>query len=273
MEYSLAQLEVKANLIRKEVVKMLAKAGSGHPSGSLGLADVFAALYFSVLNYDPKNPSWPERDRFVLSCGHVCPALYAALALAGFLPKKELASLRQLDSRLQGHPHNLSLPGVETSSGPLGQGISQAIGMALAGRLERAKWRVVCLMSDGEQQEGQTWEALMFAGKEKLNNLTAIVDRNNIQISGQTEEVMPLEPLKEKYEAFNWQVLEIDGHDIASIIKALVDARTIWEKPTVIIAYTIPGKGVSFMENDFSWHGKAPTQEEAKKALRELDLS
>jgi len=270
VEYLLAQLQKKASLIRQDVIKMLVKAGSGHPAGSLGLADVFTALYFSILNYNSEKPDWPERDRLVLSCGHVCPVYYAALARAGFFPIKELLTLRQLGSRLQGHPHNLALPGVETSSGPLGQGISQAIGMALAGRLERARWRVVCLMSDGEQQEGQTWEALMLAANYKLNNLTALIDRNNIQIDGHTEEVMPLEPLKEKYLAFGWHVLEINGHKFEEIIEAFAQAKTIWEKPTIIIAHTIPGKGVSFMENLAEWHGKAPTSQEAEKALREL---
>ena len=270
MEYSLRQLEKKAKLIRQDVIRMLVKAGSGHPAGSLGLADIFTALYFSILKYDPQNPDWEERDRFILSCGHVCPVFYATLARAGFFPKKELLTLRQLNSRLQGHPHNLTLPGIEVSSGPLGQGISQAIGVALAGKLERAPWRVICLMSDGEQQEGQVWEALMFASNYKLNNLTAIVDRNKIQIDGYTEEVMPLEPLKEKYEAFGWHVLEINGHDLVEIIEAFSKAKTIYEQPTIIIAHTIPGKGVSFMENLPEWHGKAPTPEEAEKALEEL---
>ena len=272
MEYSLAQLQKKARLIRQDVIKMLVRAGSGHPAGSLGLADVFTALYFSILNYHSEKPDWPERDRFVLSCGHVCPVYYAAMARAGFFPIKELLTLRQFGSRLQGHPHNLALPGVEASSGPLGQGISQAIGMALAGRLERAGWRAVCLMSDGEQQEGQTWEALMFAGKEKLNNLTAIVDRNNIQISGPIEEVMPLEPLRKKYQAFGWHVLEINGHSFEEIIEAFAQAKSVWGKPTIIIAHTIAGKGVSFMENLPEWHGKAPTPQEAEKALKELGI-
>lgn len=270
MEDSLVHLEEKANRIRQDVIAMITKAGSGHPAGSLGLTDIFVALYFAILNYNPKNPDWPARDRFVLSCGHVCPAFYATLAHAGFFPIKELMTLRQLNSRLQGHPHNLALPGVETSSGPLGQGLSQAIGMALTAKLDRASWRVICLLSDGEQQEGQTWEALMFAGKGKLNNLTAIVDRNNIQVDGYTEEVMPLEPLKQKYEVFGWYVLEINGHDFAEIIQAFAQARSMWDKPTVIIAHTIPGKGVSFMENLPKWHGRASNEQEMRVALKEL---
>lgn len=271
MNYSLAQLKEKANLIRQDIIKMLLTAGSGHSAGSLGLADIFTALYFAdILKYDPKNPLWLERDRFFLSCGHVCPAWYATLAHAGFFSKKDLLTLRQLGSGLQGHPHNLSLPGVENSSGPLGQGLSQAIGMALAGKMDKARWRVVCLMSDGEQQEGQIWEALMFAGKNKLQNLTAIVDRNNIQIDGYTEEVMPLEPVGKKYQAFGWHVLEINGHDFVEIIEAFAKARTIWEKPTIIIAHTIPGKDVEFMENLPQWHGKPPAIGESIEALREL---
>lgn len=271
MNYSLQELEEKANFIRQDIIRMLVAAGSGHSAGPLGLADVFTALYFGgILNYDPKQPDWPQRDRFVLSCGHVCPVWYATLAHAGFFPKKELLTLRQVNSRLQGHPHNLSLPGAETSSGPLGQGISQAVGIALAGKMDHARWRVICLMSDGEQQEGQTWEALMFAGNRKLNNLTALVDRNNIQIDGFTEDVMPLEPLKAKYEAFNWQVLEIDGHNFEEIIDAFAKARTIWEKPTLILAHTIPGKGVEFMEHLPEWHGKTPSVGESVEALREL---
>ena len=269
-DFSIQELEEKANLIRQDVVKMLVTAGSGHSAGPLGLADVFTALYFAILRYDPKNPHWPERDRFVLSCGHVCPVWYATLAHAGFFPKEELLTLRQIGSRLQGHPHNLSLPGVETSSGPLGQGISQAIGMALVGKLDRARWRVVCMMSDGEQQEGQVWEALMFAGNRQLNNLTVVVDRNQIQIDGFTEEVMPLQPLKQKYEAFNWQVLEIDGHNIPEIIEAFNTTKAMMEKPTLIIAHTIPGKDVEFMENLPEWHGKTPTIGESVEALREL---
>lgn len=263
-------LEETANSIRQDIIKMLVRAGSGHSAGPLGMADVFAAFYFHILNHDPQRPDWPERDRLVLSNGHICPVLYATLARAGYFPLEELKTLRQINTRLQGHPHRGTLPGVETTSGPLGSGLSQAIGMALAARMDGKRNRIYCLLSDGEQQEGNNWEAVMFAGKQKLSNLTAVMDRNNIQIDGFTENVMPLEPLKAKYEAFNWHVLEIDGHNLESIVAAVAEARAIHEKPTLIIAHTIPGRGVSFMENDYVWHGKPPKPEEAKKALKEL---
>jgi transketolase len=234
------------------------------------MADVFAALYFQVLNVDPENPTKPDRDRLVLSCGHICPVLYAALAHRGFFPIKELKTLRKLGTRLQGHPHNTELPGVEVPSGPLGQGLSQAIGMAIAAKLNNQNHRIYCIGSDGELQEGQTWEAAMFAGNKKLNNLTWIIDRNNIQISGYTEQVMPLEPLREKLESFNWHVLEIDGHNIEEIINACGHVKSIIERPTVIIAHTIPGKGVELMEYKFEWHGKPPNKKQAEEALREL---
>lgn len=263
------KLETLANTIRWDIVKMLLEAGSGHSAGSLGMADIFTALYFQVLKHDPKRPNWPERDRLVLSNGHICPALYAVLAHAGYFPVDELWTLRKLGSRLQGHPQRELLPGLETTSGPLGSGLSQASGMAMVGLMDKKNWRVICLMSDGEQDEGNVWEAAMFAGKNKLHNLTALIDRNNIQIGGFTEDIMPLEPLKEKYEAFGWCVLEIDGHNLNEIIDAFEKARNT-EKPAVIIAHTIPGKGVDFMENDFKWHGKPPNEEEAKKALHDL---
>jgi len=266
----LLYLEKIANRIREQVVEMLTEAGSGHSAGPLGMADIFAALYFHVLHHNPQKPNWPERDRLILSNGHICPGQYATLALAGYFPVEELGTLRKINSRLQGHPHRGSLPGVETTSGPLGSGLSQAVGLALAARLDGAKHRVYCLMSDGEHQEGNTWEAIMAAAKYKLSNLTAVVDRNNIQIDGFTEEVMPLESLREKYEAFGWHVLEIDGHNISRFIDAAREAAAVYERPTVIIARTIPGKGVSFMERDYKWHGKPPTKEEAKLALREL---
>jgi len=269
-EKKLKELEELANFIRQDIVKMLVAAGSGHSAGPLGMADVFTTLYFHVLNHNPKRPHWADRDRVVLSNGHICPVLYATLARAGYFPLDELKTLRKLNSRLQGHPHRGSLPGIETTSGPLGSGLSQAIGMALAARLDRRKYRVYCLTSDGEHDEGNMWEAVMFAGKNKLNNLTVVVDRNNIQIDGPTEDVMPLEPLRQKYEAFNWHVLEVDGHNIEAIVAACAEAKAIWEKPTVIIAHTIPGKGVSFMEHDYSWHGKPPKPDEAKAALHEL---
>jgi len=264
------ELELTANSIRQTIIEMLLEAGSGHSAGPLGMADVFTALYFEVLNGKPDQPTWPDRDRLVLSCGHICPVLYAALAYRGYFPRSELKTLRQFGSRLAGHPHNLDLPGIETSSGPLGQGLSQAIGMALGARMGDKKWRTYAILSDGEHDEGQLWEAVLFAGKNKLHNLTAIVDRNNIQIDGFTEDVMPLEPLADKYRAFNWYVLEVDGHNFEEIIAALRHARAVFEKPTVIIAHTIPGKGVDFMENDYHWHGKPPKTEEAQKALREL---
>jgi len=282
-EKKLQFLELIANTLRQDVIRMLAKAGSGHSAGPLGMADIFATLYFHILRHDPKRPHWPERDRLVLSNGHICPILYAALARAGYFPVDELMTLRKINSRLQGHPHRGTLPGVETTSGPLGSGLSQAIGMALAARLENRKYRIYCLMSDGEHQEGNTWEAVMFAGKNRLSNITAILDRNNIQIDGSTEEVMPLEPLREKYEAFNWHVLEIDGHNPHMLVDAVAEAQAIYEKPTMIIAHTTPGRGVSYMENNYRWHGippgiqdvpgAPPKDEQVKIALQELHLS
>ena len=269
-EGRLEYLEELANKIREKVVETLLEAGSGHSAGPLGMADIFTAFYFHILNHDPKKPMWTERDRLVLSNGHICPVLYVTLAYAGYFHLEELMTLRKLNTRLQGHPHRRALPGIETTSGPLGSGLSQAIGMALAAKLNNKKYRVYCLTSDGEHQEGNHWEAVMFAGKNKMNNLTAVVDRNNIQIDGFTENVMPLESLRAKYEAFNWHVLEVDGHNMQDLTDAVSEAEAIYEKPTVIIAHTIPGKGVSFMERDYKWHGKPPNKEEAKKALHEL---
>lgn len=263
-------LEELASTLRQDVIKMLVHAGSGHSAGPLGMADIFATLYFHIVNHNPKRPDWLDRDRVILSNGHICPILYATLAHAGYFPVEELKTLRKLDTRLQGHPHRGSLPGVETTSGPLGSGLSQAIGMALAARLDHKKYRIYCLMSDGEHQEGNTWEAVMAAGKYRLHNMTAILDRNNIQIDGFTEEVMPLEPLRVKYEAFNWHVLEIDGHSPQDLVDAVAEAQAIYEKPTMIIAHTIPGRGVSFMERDYTWHGKPPNKEQAMQALKEL---
>lgn len=267
---SSVELQLTANNIRQSIIEMLVAAGSGHSAGPLGMADVFTALYFELMNIDPKNPQAPDRDWLVLSCGHICPVLYATLAERGYFPKAELNTLRKLGTRLQGHPHNLALPGIETTSGPLAQGSSQAVGIALAFRMNKLRNRVYLVMSDGEQQEGQTWEAVMLAGKEKLNNITAVIDRNNIQIDGYTEEVMPLVDLKAKYESFNWHVLEVDGHNITSVINAYREAEAVYEKPTVIIARTIPGKGVDYMEGKYEWHGKPPKPDEAKVALQEL---
>jgi len=260
-----------ATKLRIDVIKMIANAGSGHPAGSLGMADIFAALFFQVLVFDPKNPAWSARDRFILSNGHICPLYYAAMAYAGYFAPAKLLSLRKLFSSLQGHPHNLSLPGVETSSGPLGQGLSQAVGIALAARLQKANWHVWTIMSDAEQQEGQTWEAVMFAGHNNLSNLIGIIDFNNIQVSGKTSEIMSVEPLVEKYQSFNWQTIEVDGHNFDEFIDACYKAKSNQNGPTAIIASTIPGKGVSFMEGKFQWHGRAPTKDEARRALKELE--
>ncbi|MEK7450434.1 MAG: transketolase [Patescibacteria group bacterium] len=269
-EEKLKDLENKANKVRQLIIEMLVEAGSGHSAGPLGMADIFTAFYFHILNHDPKNPSLPSRDRLVLSNGHICPVQYATMALAGYFPIDELKTLRKINSRLQGHPHRSSLPGLETTSGPLGEGLSQAIGIALAGKMDKKDYRVYCLTSDGEHEEGNIWEAVMFAAKNKLNNLIQVIDRNYIQIDGNTEDIMPLDPLKEKYESFNWNAIEVDGNNIKSFIEAIDKAKLVLNKPTIIIARTIPGKGVSFMENDYRWHGKTPNQEEAKKALEEL---
>ena len=268
--HSIEELNDLANQIREDIIKMLLKAKSGHAAGALGMADVFTALYFAILKHNPKNPSWPERDRLVLSNGHICPVLYATLAHAGYFDIQELLTLRESGSKLQGHPSSLDLPGIEASSGPLGQGLSQAIGMALALKMDKLKSEVYCLMSDGELNEGQSWEAFMFAGKHKLHNLTAIIDRNNIQIDGYTEDVMPLEPLADKLKSFNWHVIQVDGHNIEEIIDACHKSKAIFEKPVVIIAHTIPGKGVEFMEDNPEWHGKAPDQDQARQALKDI---
>lgn len=274
---SIKEIEIQANKIRESIISMLVTAGSGHTAGPLGMADIFATLYFAGpehgLKHDPKNSNWAERDRLVLSNGHIAPVLYATMAHAGYFPVSELQTLRTFGSRLQGHPHREYLPMLETSSGPLGCGLSQAVGMALADRIDQGKSsprKIYCLMSDGEHDEGNTWEAILLAGKEKLNNLVAIVDRNNIQIDGYTEDIMPLEPFANKYITFNWHVIEIDGNNVAEIIQAFDTAKTIFEKPTVIIAHTIPGKGVAEFERKYEWHGKAPNKGEGDMALREL---
>ena len=266
----LQDLELKANKARELLIETLLEAGSGHSAGSLGMADIFIAFYFHVLNHNPKNPEWEDRDRLVLSNGHICPIRYVTMAMSGYFPIEELKTLRKINSRLQGHPYRTALPGLETTSGPLGEGLSQGIGIALAAKLDKKNYQTYIIASDGEQQEGNTWEAAMFAGKHKLNNLTLIIDRNNIQIDGFTENVMPLEPLKDKYLSFGWEVLEVDGNNIRSFVDSVREAESIFEKPVCIIAHTIPGKGVSFMEKDFTWHGKPPNKEEAQKAINEL---
>lgn len=269
-ESKVLELEEIAVKARELLISTLLEAGSGHSAGPLGMADIFTAFYFYILNHNPKNPEMPNRDRLVLSNGHICPIRYVSMAQAGYFPIEELKTLRKINSRIQGHPHRTSLPGLETTSGPLGEGLSQAIGIALAGKLDKKDYQVYCIASDGEHQEGNTWEAALCAAKYKLDNLTLIIDRNNIQIDGNTEDIMPLESLRLKYESFNWNVLEINGNDIRGFVDAVQTAKTMRERPTCIIAHTIPGKGVDFMENDFTWHGKPPNDKEAKKALDEL---
>ena len=266
----IALIEKKANAIRMTIIEMLVSAGSGHTAGSLGMADIFSALYFYVLKHDPKNPEWEDRDRLILSNGHIVPVRYSAMAHAGYFPLSECLTLRKFGSRLQGHPERKRLPGLETTSGPLGSGLSQASGIALAGRMDGKKFQTYCVMSDGEQQAGNIWEAVMFAGNNKLHNLTAILDRNNIQINGMTENVMPLEPIRQKYEAFGWHVIEVDGHNIQAFVHATEEAKTIYERPTLILAHTIPGKGIKEIEFDYRWHGKNPSEEEGKRFLQEL---
>jgi len=260
----------KAQAIRESIITMLATAKSGHSAGPLGMTDVFTTLYFDILKHDPHQPLWSERDRLLLSNGHICPVLYATLAEAGYFPKEELATLRRLNSRLQGHPHLGSLPGVENTSGPLAQGLSQACGVAYGLHMDQLPNRVYCLMSDGEYEEGQVWEAYLFAAKYKLHNLTVMIDRNFIQIGGLQETIMPLEPLAQKLQAFNWHVQEIDGHNFSEIRAACHSAEKTISQPSVIICRTTPGKGVSFMEDNYEWHGKAPTEDEAQRALAEL---
>ncbi len=266
-------LTQKANDIRQSIIKMLVEAGSGHTAGPLGMADIFTALYFHILHHDPTNPTWKNRDRVILSNGHICPVLYAAMAHAGYMPVDELQTLRKFGSKLQGHPHREYFPALETSSGPLGSGLSQAIGMALADRLDNGVKSPVffyTMLGDGELNEGQVWEAVLHAGKEKLRNIIAIVDRNNIQIDGYTEDVMPLEPLVDKWRAFNWHVQEIDGHNFQDIVAAVGEAQAVFDRPSVIIAHTIPGKGVRMFENDYRWHGTPPNREQGEMALKEL---
>ena len=271
MSHSIEDLELQAVQIREDIIKMLEHAGSGHSAGTLGLADVFTALYFDVLKHDPKNPEWEERDLLLLSNGHCAPVRYAAMARAGYFNVSELKTLRQLGSRLQGHPERTKLPGMETTSGPLGCGLSQAAGMALAMRMNDVHHRwIYVVMGDGELDEGNIWEAAMLTAKYNLNNVIGIIDRNNIQIDGPTETVMPLDDLKAKWVSFGWHVIEIDGNNIEAVIDACAMARAVVDKPVMIIAHTIPGKGVDFMEYDFHWHGSPPNAEQAKKALHEL---
>ncbi len=269
---TIPQIEQKAIELRRSIITMLQTAGSGHSAGPLGLADIFAALYFDVMRYRPKEPTWPERDILMLSNGHCVPVQYAAMAEVGYFDKEELMTLRKLGTRLQGHPEREKLPGIESTSGPLGSGLSQAAGYAYSLQyIDTNPHRFVyVIMGDGELDEGNIWEAAMFAGKYKLSQLVGIVDRNNIQIDGTTEDVMPLEDLKGKWESFGWHVLEIDGHNIESIIDATSQARAITNRPTVIIAHTIPGKGVDFMEYNYKWHGMPPNAEQAKEALEDL---
>lgn len=270
-------LELKANNIRESIITMLVTAGSGHTAGPLGMSDVFSAFYFHLLRHDPTNPTWSERDRIVLSNGHICPVLYASMAHAGYFPVEKLLTLRKFGSILQGHPHREFLPSLETSSGPLGSGLSQAVGMALADRLDARKKGqemsgkfIYCFLGDGELDEGQNWEAMMLAGKEKLGNLIAIVDRNNIQIDGFTEDVMPLESLTAKWSAFNWHVLEAHGHDMDDIVAKVEEAKATFNKPTVVLMHTVPGKGVHEFEFKPYWHGNPPNKEQAEMALKEI---
>ena len=274
-------LQMHANAIRQSIIEMLVAAGSGHTAGPLDMADVFALLYFHVMQHDPKRPDWPERDRLILSAGHICPVLYATMAHAGYFPVEELLTLRKFGSRLQGHPHRAALPGIETTSGPLGSGLSQAVGMALAARMDNpytSKF-MYCVTGDGELNEGQIWEAAMLAGKEKIHNLITIVDRNGIQIDGYTKDIMPLESLRGKWESFGWHVQEVDGHNMRQLNDAIGKAQAIYGQPSVIIAHTISAKGVDVFERDFRWHGnppgkgpedQVPREEQAAVALAKL---
>ncbi|MDH5363765.1 MAG: transketolase [Dehalococcoidia bacterium] len=268
---SIEELKEMAKKLRRHVITMTATAGSGHPGGSLSAADIITALYFRAMHHNPQNPQWPDRDRFIMSKGHAAPILYAALAESGYFPIAELATLRKLDSRLQGHTDRNLTPGVEMSAGSLGMGLSFGIGVALAARLDHRDYRTYVLLSDGECDEGQTWEAALSAAHFKLDNLTVIVDRNRIQLTGWTRDIMNLEPLSQKWQAFGWHTIDIDGHDFNQILAAFQEAEKIKNKPPIIIARTIKGKGVSFMENNPKFHGKAPTPEEAERALKELE--
>ncbi len=262
----------KARIMRRDIVQMIYTAGSGHPGGSLSATDIIASLYFHVMRHRPQEPNWPDRDRFVLSKGHAAPALYAALAESGYFPVEELLNLRKIGHMLQGHPSMKTTPGVDMSTGSLGQGLSAAIGMALAGRMDRKDYMVYAILGDGEIEEGQIWEAAMFAAHYKVDNLVAFLDKNGLQIDGPTDAVMCSEPLADKWIAFGWHVIEIDGHDIPQILDAIAEAKAIKEKPVMIIAHTVKGKGVSFMENVVGFHGKAPNDEQYRQAIREIGL-
>ncbi len=279
--FTISQLKKKALEIREDLIHMLAEAGSGHSAGPLGMADIFTALYFRVLNYKVEDPLWPKRDRLILSNGHICPVRYVAMIHAGLIDRKYLLTLRKLGSPLQGHPSIKDLPSLETSSGPLGEGLSQAVGIALGARMkgEEFDYHIFCITSDGEHQEGMHWEAVMAAKKYRLSQITVIIDRNNIQIDGYTEDVMPLEPLIQKYQAFGWRVLQMNGHNFQDIIDTLQEAKAIQEAPVAVIANTIPGKGVKYMENRFQWHGVPPgkgpedvvaKENQVQEALREI---
>jgi transketolase len=270
MKKKIKLLKSKANLIRKLIIQMLGEAKSGHPGGSLSSTEIITCLYFEVLRHKPDDPKWAERDRFHLSKGHCCPAVYAALALAGYFPKQELMKLRKLGSCLQGHPDRQT-PGIEVASGSLGQGLSIVVGMALAAKMDKKDWRAHCLMGDGEIQEGNVWEAAMAAAHFKLDNICAILDYNRFQIDGRTEEIMNLEPVVNKWESFGWHVIQCDGHNIQELLEAFGLAKVTPMKPTIIIAHTVKGKGVSFMEHIVDFHGRAPTIEEKNIALKELD--
>ncbi|NIM02668.1 transketolase [bacterium] len=268
------KLEEIARQVRKDIIEMLALAGSGHPGGALSASDIVVALYFSIMKHNPKDPQWKERDRFILSKGHSCPAMYACLARAGYFPVQELKTLRKLGSRLQGHPSKTDgLPGIEVSTGSLGQGLSIANGVALGLRLDKIDARVYCLMGDGEIEEGQIWEAAMAASHYRLDNLCGIVDNNGLQIDGKIDEIMNPNPISEKWKAFGWNIIKIDGNKMVEILEAFAEAKKVKGKPTVIVAKTIKGKGVSFMENAVEWHGKAPSNEQAKVALSDLESS
>ena len=269
---TIEELTEMASTVRQDVIKMLLAAGSGHPAGSLSSTEIFVALYFFIMRHDPKKPFWEERDRLIVSHGHTCPGLYSAMAEAGYFSKAKLKTYAALGSPLQGHPERFRLPGIETTSGPLGCGLAQASGYALAARMDGARFRVYCTTSDGEHNEGNHWEAVLFAGKYKLANLTLFVDRNHIQIDGTTEQVLPLTSLADKYKTFGWNSLEIDGHNFEEIISAVDKARKFYEGPTVIIANTVAGKGVSFMEGKSEWHAKAPNKKEAVEALKQLKV-